>query len=378
MNVYNLGEQIFLYATFENDLTNISFLNEPVVEIFFLKDNDIVTVLKEKMQTTDYINYYYNYTIPTNLDLGQYQVVYTGFVKGKQNKIFENFFIINSSNQGMNPIRLYGYIYDSKSHKNVNDVEIKVTSDDGIFYYTTNNLIGQWEVYVYPGNYNFLFKKRGYKTQEVSAIINDSLQDIEFNNVVMEEQNDDLLGDGIYEIKDQYIMKNGQPIEDLTINIYNVNNLNDLIVDTKTNSDGEWIAYLDEGLYLLKVFGTVFSKEFNKTFRLKVNNNGKFTFDDISKNKASEETIFYPNGSGSCKYIDYLYDKNNKPIVDVQVNILSGNDILYQSYTDLNGKFEFNLDEGKYTFEFYHPSFKTITKQIEISGDYTGEQLQEG
>lgn len=376
MNIYNLGEQIFLYAKFENTIQS-SFINEPTVRIIFIKNNNVIEILNDKMQTNDYISYYYNFILPNDLNLGQYQVIYSGFVNGQENKIFESFYIVNNS-EDVNPIRLFGYVYDSKTHKYIEDVEVNIINEtDNVTYYTVNNLIGQWECYVYPGDYKFIFKHKGYKTQEILAKVNDTLQEIEFNNVIMEEVTDDFKGNGIFEIKEQYILKDGQPIENLNINIYNVNNLNELLVDTKTNDDGEWTAYLDEGLYFLKIFGNVFGKEYDKCFRLKVKNNGTFTFEDISKNKTNNETIFYPNGNGICKYIDYLYDKNNKPIPDVQVNILNGDNIKYQYYTDTEGKFEFNLDKGTYTFEFYHPSFKTVTKTIEINEDYIGKQIEE-
>lgn len=376
MNIYNLGEQIFLYAKFENDLSKATFINEPTVKIIFIKNGETIEVLNEKMLTNDYISFYYNFILPKDLDLGQYQVIYSGFVNDKANTIFESFYVVNNS-EAINPIRLFGYIYDSRTHEYIQDVDINIINvQDNTTYYTVNNLIGQWECYVYPGDYKFIFKRKGYKTQEVFAKVNDVLQEIEFNNVIMEEITDDFKGNGLYEIKEQYILKDGQPIENLSINIYNVNNLNELLVNTKTNDDGEWTAYLDEGLYFLKVFGKVFNRDYDKCFRLKVKNNGTFTFEDISNNKSNENTIFYPNGEGRFKYIDYLYDKDNRPIPDVQVNILNGNDILYQYYTDTEGKFEFNLDEGKYVFEFYHPSFKTINKTIEIKEDYVGEKIE--
>lgn len=377
MSLYNVGEPIFLFAKFENDISNMSFVNEPIVQILFIKNEQIIEILNAKMQTNNFIEYYYNFTLPLNLDFGQYQVVYSGFVNGKEHKIYESFYVLNNSYDN-NPIRVYGYVYDDKTHKELTDVEINIINEfDGVNYYVINNLIGQWECYLYAGDYKFIFKRKGYKTQEIIVKINDVLQNIEFNNVVMEEITNNVLGNGIYEISDQYITKNGQPLENLNINIYNVNDLNNLIVDTKTNDDGKWIAYLDTGLYLLKVFGITSGKEYNKVFRLKVKNDGTFSFEDISKNTSSDSSIFYPNGNGMYKFIDYIYDKKNKPICDVQVNILYNGNIKYQSYTDLAGKFEFNLDIGKYEVEFYHPSFKTILKNMEINGDLIGNPIKE-
>jgi len=377
MSLYNVGEQIFLFAKFENDINNMSFINEPTVQIFFIKNGKTIEILNVKMQTINFIEYYYNFTLPLNLDFGQYQIIYNGFVNGKEHKIYETFYVINNSYND-NPIRIFGYIYDSKNHKELTDVEIQIINEfDNTNYYIVNNFIGQWECYLHSGDYKFIFKRKGYKTQEVIAKINDVLQNIEFSNVIMEEVTNDILGNGIYEITNQYITKDGQPIEKLNINIYNVNDLNNLLIDTKTDSNGKWVAYLDEGLYLLKVFGIMSGKEYNKIFRLKVRNNGEFYFENISKNISSENSIFYPNGKGLYKFIDYIYDKNNKPICDVQVNILHNNQIQYQSYTDLTGKFEFNLDIGKYKVEFYHPSFKTIIKDIEINGDSIGQKIKE-
>lgn len=370
MNTYNPGDDILLYACFDNS-NNTSFLTIPTVEILYNQQ----VLFSAQMQTVDYVDYYYNYTLPMDVQCGQYQIVYSGFYKGKENKIFEDFYVLNY-NKSVNPIRLYGKINDFRTHDYIENVQVEIfNTEDGIVYNCYANLIGEWECYIYSGSYKFIFKKPGYKTQEVIAKIDNDLQQLEFNNVLLEKITNDILGNGLFEVKEQYLLKDGQPIENLNVFIYNTKDLNNAIVKTKTNDDGYWYAYLDPGSYMLKLNGKFNNQVYNKTFRLKVVNDGSFNLQDISNNYATNSTIYISNGDGIYTYIDYVRDKNNIPIPDVQVNILKSNkkDILYQCYTDNDGKFIFHLNKGKYNVEFYHPTFKTITTTIEVNDNYKGE-----
>lgn len=363
MLTYNPNDNILLYSQFQNDISNTTFLVPVMVEILFMKDNQIQTILKTEMNTEDYINYYYNFKIPNDAEYGQYEVIYTGFHNGQEHKIFENFYVVNYQ-QSINPIRLYGYVADSKTHEELTNVNIEIINvDDNIRYTTSTNLIGKWEMYLYAGNYRLIFKKNNYKTQEVIAKLEDNAQNTEFNNIILEPITDDNKGNGLYEIKEQYIKKDGQPIEDLKVIIYNINDLKTPVVNTYTDDDGYFYAYLDEGSYLLKLN----SDTYNKTFRLQVKNNGSYDMQDISRNTANEHTIFYNNGDGEIEYSDIILDKENKPIPNVQVNIIKNDEILYQYYTDLDGKFKFYLDKGEYDIEYYHPHFKNIVNKISLN-----------
>ena len=359
---YYPGDDIVLYSRFDNT-ESTSFLTIPTVEIYYNNE----CILNTQMQTVDYIDYYYTYTLPMDAKYGQYEVVYNGFYNNNINKIFETFYVLNYQST-VNPIRLYGKINDYRTHDYIENVEVEIINTvDNIKYICYANLIGEWECYVYAGNYKFIFKKPGYKTQEVIAKISNDLQQQEFNNVLLEKITNDILGNGLFEIKEQYLLKDGQPIENLDVLIYNTKDLVNAIVKTKTNDDGYWYAYLDEGNYLLKLNGKFNGSEYNKTFRLRVFNNGTFNLQDISTNYATKNTVFISNGNGPIDYIDYVLDKNQNPIIDVQVNILKSNkDILYQCYTDQDGKFIFHLEKGNYDIEYYHPSFKTITSKIEV------------
>ena len=122
---------------------------------------------------------------------------------------------------------------------------------------------------------------------------------------------------------------------------------------------------MDEGIYLLKAIGISFSKEFNKTFKLKVENNGNMIMEDLSKNIAMLMNIpIITNGNGIIKVKDKILDKNGNGIVDVQVNVIDKKgDIIAQDYTNAAGEWTLNLDPGEYTIEYYHPKFKTIKEK---------------
>jgi hypothetical protein len=55
MNTYNPSDNILLYAKFDN--TKDQFVVPPTVEVLFIKDNEITTLLNTEMQTNDNIDY---------------------------------------------------------------------------------------------------------------------------------------------------------------------------------------------------------------------------------------------------------------------------------------------------------------------------------
>jgi hypothetical protein len=114
-------------------------------------------------------------------------------------------------------------------------------------------------------------------------------------------------------------------------------------------------------------------KPFNKIFRIKVDESGSYSFEDLAKNviKAkAKSNIPAPNGTGNGSSVlaDCVKDKNGNAIVDVQVNAfkvgsqLIENNIIAQDYTDIQGNWKLNLNPGNYVIEYYHPQFKVMTE----------------
>ena len=66
------------------------------------------------------------------------------------------------------------------------------------------------------------------------------------------------------------------------------------------------------------------------------------------------------NGEGPIDYQDILTDKLGNPIADAQVNIIVGNRIIAECYTDLTGRYIFHLYHGRYVVRIYHPNFSTL------------------
>jgi hypothetical protein len=370
-NVYFKGDNVFLYVQFTDpNVTDVK------VRILHDKGGTIYEDLKwTVMQQMGADEYFYNYKIPFSTDFGQYQVVYSGSINGKLAYVMEVFHVIIKSDKYQNSTKIYGYVNDIKTNVPLSDVIIQVTdtmSNQFVMQSLTNS-DGYWESYLYPGDYQFKFKKFGYNDMDISVQIGDEQSEMQFNNIGLESTLSASKGHGVYQIKDKYVTKQGTPLLGLNVRFYNISNPTISIAEDITNNDGEWECFLDSGMYLMKVSGSNLGKDFNKTFRIKVDQDGKYSFDDLSKNVAiTTEGNYIDNGKGSVLVTDQIADKNGNPIIDVQVNAFKAGDqlvdsnIIAQDYTDPQGKWKLNLDPGKYVIEYYHPKFKVFTEERTI------------
>lgn len=332
----------------------------------------------EKMSDTEF---FYNYIIPYTAPVGQYQIVYKSNYKENGEDVIayniETLHIISKSDVYEDTVKIFGVINYNHATIPVEDVRISIVNNETNekIYQSLSNREGKWEAYLYPGMYTFSFYKVDYTQVDVVVEITDDVNELPFNNISIGQASDDIKGTGIFRIFDKYITKTGQPLNGLTVKIANTDKPNDVIAQDVTNYDGIWEAYLDDGVYLLRVSGISLSTEFNKTFRLRVDSEGEYTFEDISDNlltnRVSKEIS---NGDGKRLLTDFVKDRFNNPIVDVQVNAylpgseLSDDTIIAQDYTDANGNWCLKLNPGDYTIEFYHPNFNVITETRHVDG----------
>jgi len=376
-NLYYRGDSIFLYVQFTDQQGNISSVNNPRVRILHDKNGTIYEDLPWKgMQQMSANEYFYNFKIPHNTDIGQYQVLYMGEINGQEAYVVEVFHVIARSDKYPNAIKIYGYINDIRTTVALIDSKINIydTLTGQISYQSLSNLDGYWEAYLYPGEYRFSFVREGYNTLDIVAQIGDEHTEIQFNNIGLENESASNKGNGMYPVGDRYVNKRSIPLSNLAISIVNTNNPTVPVASDTTDKDGNWQCFLDPGTYLMKVNGKAQGSNFNKTFRIKVENDGKFIFEDLSKNiAAAVPQTNVTSGSGSASLKDVILDKNNNPIVDVQVNAfkkgvaLDDKNIIAQTYTNVLGEWELNLEPGEYIIEFYHPKFKVITENKTVS-----------
>lgn len=372
-NLYYRGDNIFLYTQFTDQAGNPCPASDVKVRILHDNNGTIMAYLNWKsMQQMSPTEYFYNYKIPNAANNGIYQIQYVGKVNGDNACVVEAFHVIARSDKYPNAIKIYGYIHDIRTTVALIDSKISIYDilTGQIIYQSISNLDGYWEAYLYPGEYRFSFIREGYNIMDIVAQIGDEHTEIQFNNVGLENELASNKGNGMYPVSDRYVNKRSIPLSNLSINIFHANNPGgDPIARDTTDKDGNWQCFLDPGTYLMKVDGKAQGSNFNKIFRIKVENDGKFTFENLSKNVATAvpQTNIVPS-TGSASLSDVVQDRNGNPIVDVQVNVfhtgvvLDDKNIIAQTYTDVHGKWELNLDPGTYVIEFYHPKFKAFTE----------------
>ena len=369
---YYKGENVFLYIKFPNDAKNISNVK---VKIAHDHNGEVITDLNWKpMQQMSLNEYFLNYKIPFDMSTGQYQVVYYGSINKRDAVMMESFHVIDKSFSDKNAIKIFGYINDDYTGEPCEDVQIKITHPEtDLIMKSTSNRDGYWETYLYAGEYKFEFKLFEYEQVDIAAQINDDVEELQFNNIQMVNINKIHSNLGSFLVEEQYILKDGTPLQNLNVSIYSFEDPINAMTTVTTDNRGRWDCYLNEGGYLVKVNGKCFNKLIEKVFRLSIDNEGKYEFDDMSENIMLEtEMTDNQDTEGKIKKVDYIKDRNGNGIVNVQVNIfpidksLDEDNIIEQAYTDPTGKWCLYLYPGKYKVEYYHPRFKPIVEEIEV------------
>lgn len=374
-NLYYKGDIVFLYVKF-SDINN-KLIKADDVSVRILHDN-LGSVYEdlpwtEMTKINDY-EFSFNYKLPYDCDFGQYQIIYSGFDNDCEISCTDTFYVINESEKYENTIKLYGYISDIRTNSNLSDVTIKIINNNTGEFITQSisNEIGYWESYVYPDEYDFIFCKNGYEDMQIRAQIGDEHNEMQFNPIGLDKISNQQKGNGIYQIKDSYSNKYGLPLSNLNVKIYDIFDLESIVAETITDNNGEWDCFLNPGTYLMKVNGNAFSKEFDKSFSIKIDDVGNNVIKLLNKNIVSYQNNKINRGNGSIKFSDCILDKNGNAIIDVKISAFrlgQNNDesnIIAQDYSDVSGKWELNLDPGNYTIEFYHPNFKLTTNDIEV------------
>jgi hypothetical protein len=374
-NLYHRGDSVFLYIKFkpQNDNENIETIENAEVRILQDQGETIKEILKwTKMDNLSEDEYYYNYQIPYDGDIGEYQVIYNGNVNGKTAHIVKTFHVIPNSEKYENAIKLYGYAYDFRTDNPLVDVSLKLKNrnNNEIVYQSLTNQDGYWEAYVYPNEYEFIFSKEGFDDRKVAAQIGNESNEIQFNNISLKPINAEKKGNGMYEISDQYVTKKGTPLSGLKVEIANIFDPKTIIAKDATDDNGEWICYLDPGDYLINVQGESMGITFDKTIKVKIDDEGEYDFVDLSNNVAvASNSEYIGRGDGEITVTDKVQNKQGDGIIDVQINAFNKGDklieenIIARDYTNTNGEWTLKLDPGKYIIEFYHPNFKTITNE---------------
>lgn len=372
--VYKRGEDIFLYVQFKDENNNPIDISNAMVRITYEKDNEIKELLPwQDLEQMSNNEYYFNFLIPDDASYTIYQIEYEGqYTEQIGARIVENFYVIPSSDSFDSAIKVYGYVHQLMTGYPLIGVDISIESknDSSSVSKTYTGEGGIWEVYLYPGEYIFKFNKFGFKEQSMIIQLGSSYNEIQFDNVALESQLDEKKGLGVFKVNDKYTTKEGVPLNNLSIKAFNAYNPTIVFGEDTTNINGEWELFLDPGMYLLKVNGTSLSNDFNQIFRVKVSQNGEFSFENLNENVAVPQIVEdIGRGNGLKEVTDVVTDASGNPIIDVQVSVYNANNnskIIAQDYTDVGGKWTVFLDPGKYTIVFYHPDFHEFKEERQI------------
>ena len=351
MDLYK-GDTKTLYYEFKKD-DNIVNVKNPKVRILHEYKDKVYEDLP--WQTMEQFDNGYIYNFDTNVceNYGKYVIVYQGEYNGEKLNSLDSFNIVPKNIDDNNTVYLYGYVNDINSNRIIKDVKVQIIDleNNNIVYQTTTDEDGKWEAKIFPSDYEFKFALDGYEARSIRAQIGDSKEEIQFNNIGIEKLSDVSLGNGLFKIEDEFTAKNKMGVSGINIVIYDTNDLEHPLIETKTNQKGKWKAFLDNGSYIMQI---QLPSGVKKKFQMNVYNDGSKSIEEIKINNTQITETKVDNGHGTEKLTDFILDAHGNGIKNAIVKAYKYNiekdmyELECQDTTTLEGQFELNLNHGKY------------------------------
>jgi len=363
---YNKGEQIPLYVEFKQD-GNIINVDQPRVKVLHEKEDKIYEDMSWKNMTQFENGYIYNFDSNICDTLGEYVIIYEGFINGEKLNSMEVFNLTSpneADKNSINNIKIYGFVDDLNKHELLENVCVKIKNliDSSIVYQTNSDYSGRWEAYAFPGEFEFEFSLNGYETKTLQVQIGDENEEVQFNNISLENTKDVILGSGMFKISDEFTDKTGMGINGITINIFSLNNPDSILLTTKTDFHGKWSAFLDPGGYLLKI---QLPSGIEKLLRMNIDSKGIKTITEIKKsNSVNIDNVNTTIGSKSIT--DYVKDAHGNGLSNVHVKVFQNDELIGETYTGIDGSFTLNLDNGIYKITCEKDKFKSYSFELKI------------
>jgi 5-hydroxyisourate hydrolase-like protein (transthyretin family) len=367
---YFKGDKALLYCEFrvENKIIKV---DNPKVRVLHEADEVVYEDLPWKSMNA--LDEGYSYTFDTNIcdNYGQYVVVYRGMFNGETLNVLDKFNIVVKNIEDINSIYLYGYVNDINNNRLLKGLTVKVVEleSNNVVFSTLTDEDGKWESKLYPGDYEFVFSMNGYESRSVRAQIGDENEEIQFNNIGLEKISDKALGNGLFKIEDEFTSKNDMGIPDVEISIFNIDDIETALIETKTDNHGKWKVFLDEGNYVMKIKTPT---GILKKFKLNVYNSGEKTIEEIVSKDTKTKTKTVYNGNGENEVVDYILDAHGNGIEGASIIASVYNiekdiyEYVCEDITDVDGSFKLNLNKGKYKFVINSNGFKTSEQIIDI------------
>lgn len=351
-NNYHKGDKAVLYCEFKYN--NIIIIpSEPKVRVLHEYGDNIYEDLKWTDMKKFNNGYIYNYDTSNCDNYGKYTIIYECEYNNSKINILDSFNMIVKNIEDINTVTLYGYVNDlnTKNHIEYVTIKIKNSEDDEITYQTSTDCDGKWYAYLYPGDYEFIFENEEYLERSVKVQIGDEHNEIQFNSISLEKITDKVLGNGMFKIQDTFTNKSNFGIENISIKIFNISDLENIIVETITDNKGNWKVFLNSGEYMLQADTPSGDP---RLFRMNVFNNGDKTIGEVKTNDSAMILEKKNNGNGPKLINDYVLNAHGEGIKNITVSAYKYNvnddnyEYVAEDITNETGNFELNLNIGKY------------------------------
>ena len=363
---YNKGDSIPLYVEFKfnDEIVNV---DTPRVRVLHEIDEKIYEDLPWKVMKPFADGYIYNLDSNTLDVIGEYVAVYEGMYNSEKLNNVEAFELTVPNileQESIDKIKIYGFVDDLNEHKLLKDVKIKIKNlvDGNIVHQTLSDYSGRWEAYCFAGEFEFEFSLAGYETKILQVQVGDENSEVQFNNISLENQKDKILGSGMFKIEDSFTDKMGLGIKDISINVYSLDDTNKPLLTTTTDSYGKWKAFLDSGSYLIKI---KLPSGVEKILSMTIDSEGKASIKETKQSNSKSIQNINTTFGNKC-VSDYIKDAHGNGLENVRISVFKNDQNIGETYTDINGYFTLNLDNGVYKIVCSKEKFKEYTFELKV------------
>jgi len=248
-------------------------------------------------------------------------------VKGSEKKLIDaeqavKCAMLTKTNNGL----IIGYIKDGSTLNNINDAKVEIyDSNIKVGNFSTYN--GLYYISLMPGTYTLKVSKEGYGNKELPiSVTSDTINQL-----------DDIFMETEQSITGKVISNTGEPLSNVSVTFFK-NNIE--VKTVQTNENGIFTAYLEKGIYNIKIYHLGYQSTEKTNISLE-ENQMLVIQDDFILNK---DEIKSTGLKGIIKD-----SKTSKIIVDASIAILdSDNKKLFEAVSDKDGYFEIQCGAGTY------------------------------
>lgn len=256
MKQYNRGDTYIAYSNFTDRKGTPIDPIDPQVSIFYVNDMVNYPVVEDlEMTRLEKGIYYAKYNISEDAKNGTYLTTVECLIDDILSRGSETFAVGEpGGGAGDNLIAVVGIIhYDD--HLPLDRCEISATQGNKEVARTLSDPEGRWGLRLAPGEYILHINKEGFLARMIEIVV--PTDQAWYNLDVIELKTKQLSidqGEGTRKVTDTVEGQDSEPMKNVRVRAYDVDDPKTIVAQDYTDEDGRWILYLDPGRYKIDFY----------------------------------------------------------------------------------------------------------------------------